>query len=163
MCCAPLLGISLFFLFCLSKFSLSLNVCLKLLLPSSLLLFFGGRKKLVYLRACGSLKRCGTLITKTVLLSQCRQRFSEWGRGKQNKGNWQGLWLSVSVRVNTVCSASHLGAGQAFHQPSTAIPKDSFISPFQISVALTVSKIPTALIVCHLVLLFLSSHLLSAH
>lgn len=48
--------------------------------------------------------------------------------------------------------------------PSIAIPKDSFISPFQISVALMVSKMHSALI-CHLVLLFMEtiSHLLSAH
>lgn len=49
--------------------------------------------------------------------------------------------------------------------PSIAIPKDSFISPFQIAVALMVSKIHSALIICHLVLLFMEtiSHLLSAH
>lgn len=49
--------------------------------------------------------------------------------------------------------------------PSTAIPKDSFISPFQSSVALMVSTMLSALIVRHLVLLFTVtiSQLLSAH
>lgn len=52
-----------------------------------------------------------------------------------------------------------------FHLVNTAITKDSFFSPFQISIALMVSKMRLALITCHLLLLFMVIiiYLLSAH
>lgn len=123
--------------------------------------FLVEKKKLVYLRACGSLKRCGTLITKTILLSQCRQRFSR-GEGESRTKETGGGCGSPCLCELTQSAQPAISEPV---RPSTAIPKDSFISPFQISVALMVSKIHTALIVCHFVLLFMVTinHLLSAH